>query len=110
MSKQRKFTIGKKVDDLTTLLGKMSVKKSRSTAKKLSKFVTNDNIDEIYNIAINSGALGGKLCGAGGGGFLLLYVPKNKQKNFFKYFNKFIHIPFNFENVGSKIIFKHNNK
>ena len=78
--------------------------------KSLSSKITNSAIDDIYNNAIKRGALGGKLLGAGGGGFLLLYVPKNKQKNFFKYFNKFIHIPFNFENVGSKIIFKHNNK
>ena len=92
-------------DDFGRLLHESWLRK-----KSLSNKITNSAIDDIYNNAIKRGALGGKLLGAGGGGFLLLYVPKNKQKNFFKYFNKFIHIPFNFENVGSKIIFKHNNK
>ena len=92
-------------DDFGRLLHESWLRK-----KSLSSKITNSAIDDIYNSAIKRGALGGKLLGAGGGGFLLLYVPKNKQKNFFKHFNKFIHIPFNFENVGSKIIFKHNNK
>ena len=76
--------------------------------KSLSSKITNSSIDDIYDKAIKKGALGGKLLGAGGGGFLLLYVPKFKQKNFLKNFNKFVHIPFDFENTGSKIIFKHN--
>ena len=63
-------------------------------------------IDDIYNSAISKGALGGKLLGAGGGGFFLFYVPQVKQKNFIKYFNKLIHIPFRFSSEGSKIMFK----
>ncbi len=55
---------------------------------------------------MKKGALGGKLLGAGGGGFLLLYVPKLKQKNLIKYFNKLINVPFNFSSNGSKILFK----
>ena len=39
-----------------------------------------ENIDDIYDIAIKSGAIGGKLCGAGGGGFILFFVPLEKQK------------------------------
>ena len=78
--------------------------------KSLSNKITNLSIDDIYNKAIEKGALGGKLLGAGGGGFLLLYVPKYKQKRFLKNFSKLVHIPFDFENAGSKIIFKHNNK
>ncbi len=78
--------------------------------KSLSNKITNTSIDDIYNKAIKKGAFGGKLLGAGGGGFLLLYVPKYKQKKFLKEFNKFVHIPFDFENTGSKIIFKHKNK
>ena len=78
--------------------------------KSLSSKITNSSIDDIYDKAIEKGALGGKLLGAGGGGFLLLYVPKYKQKKFLKNFSKFVHIPFDFENTGSKIIFKHKNK
>ena len=47
--------------------------------KLLSKTITNNKIDNLYNYALRNGALGGKLLGAGGGGFLLLYVPKEKQ-------------------------------
>ena len=54
---------------------------------------------------IENGASGGKLLGAGGGGFLLMYVKKEFKKNFKKY-PKLINIPFNFSNEGSKIIFK----
>ena len=74
--------------------------------KELSKAITNSKIDDIYNSAISQGAFGGKLLGAGGGGFFLFYVPKPKQKKFIKYFNKLIHIPFQFSLGGSKIIFK----
>ena len=55
---------------------------------------------------MEKGALGGKLLGAGGGGFLLFYVPHSKQKNIIKYFKKLITIPFSFTSEGSKIMFK----
>ena len=78
--------------------------------KSLSSSITNFDIDEIYNNAINNGALGGKLLGAGGGGFFLFYVPYFRQKNFIKYFNKLINVPFRFSSVGSKIMFKNIDK
>ena len=74
--------------------------------KNLSSAITNSSIDEIYNNAIKKGALGGKLLGAGGGGFFLFYVPYFRQKNFIKYFRKLITIPFKFSSEGSKILFK----
>jgi len=74
--------------------------------KSLSKSITNSSIDEIYNYAIKNGALGGKLLGAGGGGFLLFYIPHSRQKNILKYFKKLITVPFHFTNDGSKIMFK----
>ena len=52
--------------------------------KSLSSVISNSSIDNIYNDAIKNGALGGKLLGAGGGGFFLFYVPLQKQKNFRK--------------------------
>ena len=78
--------------------------------KSLSSSITNYSIDEIYNNAINKGALGGKLLGAGGGGFFLFYVPYSRQKNFIKYFRKLVTIPFKFSSEGSKILFKNIDK
>ena len=74
--------------------------------KSLSPLITNSSIDDIYNSAIYKGALGGKLLGAGGGGFFLFYVPHFKQKSFIKYFNKLITIPFSFTTEGSHILFR----
>ena len=78
--------------------------------KKLSSKITNSNIDQLYNYAIKNGALGGKILGAGGGGFFLFYVPHNKQKNFINKFNKFINVPFKFSNTGSQIFFNSKKK
>ena len=65
----------------------------------------------VYEIAKNSGALGGKLLGAGGGGFFLFYAPYSRQKNIIKHLKKLITVPFNFTSEGSKIMFKNiNNK
>ena len=74
--------------------------------KKLSNSITNPKIDELYKLAVKHGALGGKLLGAGGGGFLLLYMPLKYRKSFFKKNKKIINIPFNFTNEGSQVIFK----
>ena len=68
--------------------------------------MSNSKIDQIYDAALKRGALGGKLLGAGGGGFLLFYVPPSKQKNIINYFKKLITIPINFSYEGSKILFK----
>ena len=76
--------------------------------RDLSKFVSTNKIDELYNFGINNGALGGKLLGAGGAGFLLFYVPEENQSKFIKSIKstkKSIIIPFNFESEGTKIIF-----
>ena len=74
--------------------------------KNLSSSISNFKIDEIYNEAIKRGALGGKLLGAGGGGFFLFYIPYSRQRSIIKYFNKLVTIPFNFTSEGSKILFK----
>jgi len=73
--------------------------------RKLSKDVSNSEIDRLYMNAKKNGSLGGKLLGAGGGGFMLFYVPKKKQYNFKKKMNKFLNVPFRFSNLGSQIIF-----
>ena len=71
--------------------------------RKLSKIISNDKIDKIYNTAIEHGALGGKLLGAGSGGFLIFYVPKKKQYGLKKVFKDLINIPFKFSNHGSQV-------
>lgn len=72
--------------------------------KSLSSKVTNSEIDEMYKKAINAGAIGGKLLGAGGGGFMAFYVEKDKQINVKTALNEYLHIPFNFDFDGSKIV------
>ena len=74
--------------------------------KQLSKSISTSHIAVIYNMAIQNGAIGGKLLGAGGGGFLLFYVPHKYQKKLIKKLEKLITIPFKFSSEGSKIMFK----
>mgnify|MGYP001253161888 FL=1 len=74
--------------------------------KKLSNSITNKKIDQLYQLLIKNGAMGGKLLGAGGGGFLLMYVEKKFRKKFLKKLPNLINIPFKFSSEGSKIIFK----
>jgi D-glycero-alpha-D-manno-heptose-7-phosphate kinase len=73
--------------------------------RSLSKLVSNRQVDEIYTAALSAGALGGKLSGAGGGGFLLLYVPVERQPNVKRKLSHLLHVPFVFEFNGSEIIF-----
>ena len=75
-------------------------KLKRNTGGKIS----NSTIDDLYERGIKAGALGGKLLGAGGGGFLLFYVEKDRQQNVIKALDEFMHVPFNFENEGSTVI------
>lgn len=71
----------------------------------ISNGISTNEIDEQYDCAIKAGALGGKLLGAGGGGFLLFYVPSEKQKNVRAALSNQLYVPFKFENEGTKIIF-----
>lgn len=72
---------------------------------KTGKRISTDFIDCLYECGIKAGAIGGKLLGAGGGGFLLLYVPLERQKEVRKAMEKFLCIPFQFENEGTKVIY-----
>lgn len=67
--------------------------------------VSNGSIDELYASAIKAGALGGKLLGAGGGGFLLFYCEKEKQNELKKAMEQLMIVPFNFENEGTQILY-----
>jgi D-glycero-alpha-D-manno-heptose-7-phosphate kinase len=73
--------------------------------KELASKISNDNIDGLYERAIHSGALGGKLLGAGGGGFLLFYVKDEKKRIVRKALSALFEMKFKFDNSGSTIIF-----
>lgn len=73
--------------------------------QSLSSKVSNSYVDGLYDEAVSAGAIGGKLTGAGGGGFLLLFVPPSRQMKVRERLNKLIHVPFKFEFSGSQIIF-----
>jgi D-glycero-alpha-D-manno-heptose-7-phosphate kinase len=73
--------------------------------RNLSQSVSNARIDDIYGDAIAAGAAGGKLLGAGGGGFIMLFVPPDRQEDVKQKLNGLIHVPCSFESQGSQIIF-----
>jgi len=73
--------------------------------QKLASKISNSEIDEIYSAGLNSGASGGKLLGAGGGGFMLFYCEKGKQAKLKSALRKFNIFDFKFEHDGSKIIY-----
>lgn len=72
--------------------------------RTLSDKVTTPEIDEIYAEAMSGGALGGKILGAGGGGFLLLFVRPQDQDKVRARLSKLIHVPFRFEDSGSRVV------
>ena len=71
----------------------------------ISSGISSNSIDEQYERAMRAGALGGKLLGAGGGGFLLFYVPKGKQEAVKDALKEQMYVPFKFENEGTKVIY-----
>ncbi len=73
--------------------------------RNLSGQVTNECVDGIYRDAMDAGAIGGKLLGAGGGGFMMLFVPPDRQENVKQKLDRLIHVPFKFESLGSQIVF-----
>jgi len=73
--------------------------------KSLSNNITNYIIEEMYEKAKKAGAIGGKLLGAGGGGFMAFYVPKKHQDKVRVALKNFLYVPIKFEFNGSKIVF-----
>jgi D-glycero-alpha-D-manno-heptose-7-phosphate kinase len=78
--------------------------------KGLASKISNNDIDDAYAIAMKNGALGGKLLGAGGGGFLLFYCEKEKQAKLIEAMHHYRQIDFGMENEGSKVIYYGNEK
>ena len=73
--------------------------------KTFSDKITNPEIDKIYNKAIKAGAIGGKLLGAGNGGFLLFYARKKNHNKIMNSLKDYLHVPFNFDTTGSQVIY-----
>jgi D-glycero-alpha-D-manno-heptose-7-phosphate kinase len=72
--------------------------------RSLTNKITNANIDEIYEAGMNAGALGGKLLGAGGGGFMLFFVPPAKREALRMRLRKLLCVPFAFSQRGSHVV------
>lgn len=87
------------LDDFGRLLD-VTWKLKKGTGEKIST----DSIDAYYDKGIKAGALGGKLLGAGGGGFLLFYVQPEYKESVIKAMSDLLYIPFRFENGGTRVI------
>jgi D-glycero-alpha-D-manno-heptose-7-phosphate kinase len=105
--------LGRLVDDALALLaGEDDLRgfggllhESWSAKRSLSQRVSNRVVDDVYDQARAAGAIGGKLLGAGGGGFLLLFVPPENQDSIKRRLSHLVHVPFEFETSGSQIVF-----
>ena len=87
-----------KLDDFGSLLDTSWVLK-----KSLTSSVSTPYIDEMYEQALNGGALGGKILGAGGGGYLLVYCPEKDRNRLLETMEQYERLPFKFTNEGSTI-------
>jgi D-glycero-alpha-D-manno-heptose-7-phosphate kinase len=72
--------------------------------RRLSDKVSTPDIDRIYDTAISAGAIGGKLLGAGGGGFLLLFAAPERQAAIRERLARLVHVPFDFDDSGSRVV------
>jgi D-glycero-alpha-D-manno-heptose-7-phosphate kinase len=93
------MTPGRDLNDFGRLLHE-GWKVKRSLTQKIS----NPHIDEIYEAGLSAGALGGKLLGAGGGGFMLFFVPPERQSAVRKRLANLLCIPFHFSGKGSQVV------
>jgi len=87
------------IKDLGTLLHE-----SWKLKRSLSTKVSTPQIDEIYETGINAGAIGGKILGAGGGGFILFFAAPENHNKIRDRLKNLVHVAFNFDNTGSKIV------
>ena len=81
--------------------------------KSLTPLISNDVVDEYYKQAINSGALGGKLLGAGGGGYMMFYVPPENQDQFKKsmaLYDDLTPVSFSFSPTGTEVLYDSNSR
>lgn len=93
-----------RIDKLGELLGQ-----AWGIKKQMAAGITDPEIDAMYARAVNAGAIGGKIAGAGGGGFMMLVVPWENRVAVRKALKKYREVPFRLEPEGSKIIFNYRN-
>ena len=84
-------------------LGKL-MHESWKLKRSLSDKVSTPKIDEIYETGIKAGATGGKILGAGGGGFILFFAEPKNHKKIRERLKSLVHVAFHFDDVGSKIV------
>lgn len=96
----RNVLSSRKLDDFGAILNE-----NWKLKRSLTVSISNDFIDKYYEIAMQNGALGGKLLGAGGGGFLLFYCPKEKQLRLKSALSDLMILPFDLESSGTKIVY-----
>ncbi len=72
--------------------------------RELSSSISNSVVDSLYSTAMENGAIGGKLLGAGDAGFMIFFVPPENQAKVKQALSGYLHVPFNFETEGSSII------
>ena len=73
--------------------------------QQLASSISNETVNKYYQLAMDNGALGGKLLGAGGGGFLLFYCEKDRQEQLRNAMSDLVELPFEFDNSGTKVIY-----
>ena len=73
--------------------------------KGLTSAISSGDIDDYYEAARKAGARGGKLLGAGGGGFMVFSAPKERHSDIKKALSSLRHVDFGFENMGTSIVF-----
>lgn len=98
----REFIVEGKLDDFGRLLHEGWLCKRRLASK-----ISDGELDELYEAALKAGALGGKVCGAGGGGFLLLYCLPERRDDVRSALQRLEEIPFQLERDGSKVVFNY---
>jgi len=91
-------------DDILPEWGKL-LNEQWKIKKSMTDVISNIEIDEIYEKGIKSGALGGKLLGAGGGGFFVFIVPEERAKQVRTALSDLLYVPFNFDFSGSQIVY-----
>lgn len=100
--KGRELIVEGRLDDFAKLLHEGWLCK-----RQLASKVSDGELDELYEAALKAGALGGKICGAGGGGFLLLYCPPERRDAVRSALGRLEEIPFHLERDGSKVVFNY---
>lgn len=119
-SEKEKFNNTKKLVEMSHELKKQLEKNNISSfgdmlheawllKKSLNGDISNSQIDKMYNLARKNGALGGKILGAGGGGFLMVYAPRNSHEKISHALKKYPVMPVRFDPEGSKILFINKN-